>query len=48
MFQQMPSPRMGAPSVSVRLVEELLERGNVISYETIRRQGWKFGPAYAK
>lgn len=26
----------------------LLERGIVVSYETIRRWGWKFGPAYAK
>lgn len=31
------------------LVEEmLLERGIVVSYETIRRWGRKFGPAYAK
>jgi putative transposase len=26
----------------------LLERGIVVSYETIRRSGRKFGPAYAK
>jgi putative transposase len=35
--------------LSLRLVEEmLLERGIVVSYETIRRWGCKFGPAYAK
>lgn len=35
--------------LSLRLVEEmLLERGIVVSYETIRRWGRKFGPAYAK
>lgn len=34
--------------LSLRLVEEmLLERGIVVSYETIRRWGQKFGPAYA-
>lgn len=34
---------------SLRLVEEmLLERGIVVSYETIRRWVRKFGPAYAK
>jgi putative transposase len=34
--------------LSLRLVEEmLLERGIVVSYETIRRWGKKFGPAYA-
>lgn len=34
---------------SLRLVEELLlERGIVVSYETIRRWGRKFGPAYAR
>ncbi len=34
--------------LSLRLVEEmLLERGIVVSYETIRRWGRKFGPAYA-
>jgi putative transposase len=33
----------------LRLVEEmLLERGIVVSYETIRRWGRKFGAAYAK
>ncbi|CDM61722.1 transposase (plasmid) [Rhizobium favelukesii] len=36
-------------SLSLRLVEEmLLERGIVVSYETIRRWGRKFGAAYAK
>ena len=36
-------------TLSLRLVEEmLLERGIVVSYETIRRWGRKFGPAYAK
>lgn len=35
--------------LSLRLVEEmLLERGIVVSYETIRRWGRKFGPAFAK
>lgn len=35
--------------LSLRLAEELLlERGIVVSYETIRRWGLKFGPAYAK
>jgi putative transposase len=35
--------------LSLRLVEEmLLERGIVVSYETIWRWGRKFGPAYAK
>jgi putative transposase len=35
--------------LSLRLVEEmLLERGIVVSYETIRRWGRKFRPAYAK
>ncbi|WP_234884989.1 IS6 family transposase, partial [Rhizobium rhizogenes] len=35
--------------LSLRLVEEmLLERGVVVSYETIRRWGFKFGAAYAK
>lgn len=35
--------------LSLRLVEELLlERGIVVSYETVRRWGRKFGPAYAK
>ncbi len=35
--------------LSLRLVEDvLLERGIVISYETIRRWGRKFGPAYTK
>jgi putative transposase len=34
--------------LSLRLVEEmLLERGIVVSYETIRRWGKKFGPDYA-
>ena len=34
--------------LSLRLVEEmLLERGIVVSYETIRRWGKKFGPEYA-
>jgi putative transposase len=31
------------------MIEEMLsERGIVVSYETIRRWGRKFGPAYAK
>src|SRR5919206_5177071 len=35
--------------LSLRLVEEmLLERGILVSYETIRRWGKKFGPAYAR
>lgn len=35
--------------LSLRLVEEmLLERGIVVSYETIRRWGKKFGSAYAQ
>jgi transposase-like protein len=35
--------------LSLRLVEEmLLERGIVVSYETIRRWGKKFGPEYAQ
>ena len=35
--------------LSLRLVEELLlERGIIVSYETIRRWGQKFGPTYAK
>ncbi len=35
--------------LSLRLVEEmLLERGIVVSYETIRGWGRKFGSAYAK
>lgn len=35
--------------LSLRLVEEvLLERGIVVSYETIRRWGREFGPSYAK
>ncbi len=35
--------------LSPRLVEEmLLERGIVVSYETIRRWGLKFGPNYAR
>jgi putative transposase len=34
---------------SLRLVEEmLLERGIVVSYETIRRWGQTFGPDYAR
>ncbi len=34
--------------LSLRLVEEmLLERGIVVSYETIRRWGLKFGPDHA-
>jgi putative transposase len=34
--------------LSLRFSEEmLLERGIVVSYETIRRWGQKFGPAYA-
>jgi putative transposase len=35
--------------LSLRLVEEmLLERGTIVSYETIRRWALKFGPAYAR
>lgn len=35
--------------LSLRLVEEmLLERGIMVSYETIRRWGKKFGPDYAR
>ncbi len=35
--------------LSLRLVEEmLLERGIVVSYETIRHWGNKFGPDYAR
>lgn len=35
--------------LSLRLVEKmLLERGIVVSYETITRWGKKFGPDYAK
>jgi putative transposase len=35
--------------LSLRLVEEmLLERGIVVSYETIRRWELKFGPVYAR
>ncbi len=35
--------------LSLRLVEEmLLQRGIVVSYETIRRWGKKFGPDYAR
>lgn len=35
--------------LSLRLVEEmLLERGIIVSYETIRRWSRKFGGAYAK
>jgi len=35
--------------LSLRLVEEmLLERGIVVSYETIRRWALKFGPAYTR
>jgi putative transposase len=36
-------------SLSLRLVEEmLLERGIVVSYETVRRSTLKFGPDYAR
>jgi hypothetical protein len=35
-------------SLSLLLVEEMLERGIFVSYETMRRWGRKFGPAYAK
>jgi putative transposase len=35
--------------LSLRLVEEmLLERGILVSYETVRRWGKKFGPAYIR
>ncbi|CDZ29128.1 Transposase [Neorhizobium galegae bv. officinalis] len=35
--------------LGLRLVEEmLLERGIIVSYETIRRWGRRFGAAYAK
>ena len=35
--------------LSLRLVEEmLLERGIVVSYETVRRWSLRFGPAYAR
>jgi len=35
--------------LSLRLVEEmLLERGVLVSYETVRRWALKFGPAYAR
>ena len=35
--------------LSLQLVEEmLLERGIVVSYETVRRWALKFGPAYAR
>jgi putative transposase len=35
--------------LSLRLVEEmLLERGVVVSYETVRRWALKFGPSYAR
>jgi hypothetical protein len=35
--------------LSLRLVEEmLLERGSVVSYETVRRWALKFGPAYTR
>jgi putative transposase len=35
--------------LSLRLVEEmLLQRGIVVSYETVRRWALKFGPAYAR
>jgi putative transposase len=35
--------------LSLRLVEEmLLERGIIVSYETVRRWALKFGPAYAR
>jgi putative transposase len=35
--------------LSLRLVEEmLLERGILVSYETVRRWGLTFGPAYAR
>jgi putative transposase len=35
--------------LSLRLIEEmLLERGIVVSYETVRRWALKFGPTYAR
>ena len=35
--------------LSLRLVEEmLLERGILVSYETVRRWALKFGPVYAR
>jgi putative transposase len=35
--------------LSLRLIEEmLLERGIVVSYETVRRWATKFGPEYAR
>jgi putative transposase len=35
--------------LSLRLIEEMvLERGIVVSYETVRRWALKFGPAYAR
>ena len=35
--------------LSLRLVEEmLLERGIIVSYETVRRWALKFGPDYAR
>ncbi len=35
--------------LSLRMIEEmLLERGISVSYETVRRWGRKFGPAYAR
>jgi putative transposase len=35
--------------LSLRLVEEmLLERGILVSYETVRRWALKFGPDYAR
>src|SRR5919106_3297456 len=35
--------------LSLRLIEEmLLDRGIVVSYETVRRWALKFGPAYAR
>ena len=37
------------PLSDLRLVEEmLLERGILVSYETVRRWALKFGPAYAR
>lgn len=36
-------------SLKSRLVEEmLLDRGIVVSYETVRRRAMKFGPSYAR
>ncbi len=35
--------------LSLRLIEEmLLERGTLVSYETVRRWALKFGPDYAR